>query len=69
MGKVFQKQTNTTEDREKKQVYILKTLQIKELEPIEGKSDDNGEHLKYKVQILHQLILLTLDVQYIFLMK
>ena len=56
MGKVFLKQTNTTEDREKKQVYILKFLQTKELETIEGKSDDNGEHLKYKVQILHQLI-------------
>ena len=41
MWKAFEKQTKAIKDQGKKQVDILKTFKPKELEAIEGKSDDN----------------------------
>ena len=40
--------------KEKKQVNILKTSKLKELETIEGRSDDNEKHLKYE-EVLNEL--------------
>ena len=54
MGKAFEKQTKANEDQGKKQADILKTSKSKELETIEGRSDDNEKHLKYK-EVLNEL--------------
>ena len=49
MGKAFEKQTKTIEDQGEKQIDILKTLKLKELESIkDNKYDGNKKLLKYK---------------------
>ena len=54
MGKAFEKQTKTIENQGKQQVDTVKTLNTKELEAIEDKSDGNKKHLKY-IEVSNEL--------------
>ena len=54
MGKLLKNKEKQMKIKEKKQVNILKTSKLKELETIEGRSDDNEKHLKYE-EVLNEL--------------
>ena len=43
LGKTFEKQTKTIEDQGKKQVDALADLKVKEIKPIETKSNEYGD--------------------------
>ena len=43
LGKTFEKQTKTMEDQGKKQVDALADLKVKEIKPIETKSNEYGD--------------------------